>query len=171
MDRSLRHSLRGFSLIEVVIIVALVAILAVAANTSWMGLTINLDGQAEQMASDLRFAQVQSMTQGNRYCLVITGSSYQLINSASNTAMTFAMGNTSVTLGNGISFGTVTPSGAALFVFDGTGVPYYSTATSCSAANATAATALTSTASITLSTSSATKTISISPETGRVFVQ
>jgi hypothetical protein len=119
----------------------------------------------------LRFAQAKSMTQGVRFCLVISGSTYQLVNSASSTAMTFAMGNTQATLGNGISFGTITPSGAAMIVFDGTGVPYYSTATSCTAANASAATALTSAASISLNTSSATKTISISHETGRILVQ
>jgi hypothetical protein len=112
------------------------------------------------------------MTQGQRYCLKITSNTYQIISSATNTAIILAFGNSWVTLGNNISFGAMSPASTVLFVFDGQGTPYTTSSAACTTANAAAATALSgSSATIALTASGQTRTIFITPTTGSVSIQ
>jgi MSHA pilin protein MshC len=171
MDIFSRRSVKGFTLVELVVVIIVISVLAIVVNIQWPGTSLNLGAQTEQLASDLRYTQALAMTQGQRYCLKIAGSTYQIINSATNTAIILAFGNSSVTLGNSITFGAIVPASTSMFVFGGSGIPYYSTSSTCTTANALAATALSSNASIQLTAAGQTVTILISPETGRVLIQ
>ena len=161
----------GFTLIEIVIAISIIGVLAVFVNIQWPGTKISYSAEAEQVASDARYAQALSMTQGVRFCLKISGSTYQIIDSATSTAVILGTGGTTITLGSGISFGTLVPSGLTLLVFDGNGTPYSSSSTTCTTATAAAATALSNAANLPVTAGGLTKTVVISPETGRVTTQ
>lgn len=151
----------GFTLIELIIVIIVISIIAVAAFPKWPGLTINLGGQTNQIADDIRYAQALSMTTGQRYRWVrVSTTTYQVLNAAGS-AIPLGLGNTTVTLNNGMSFGTLTNLPNNLIAFDGLGTPYTDTGS----------TLLASTATIPITAGSNTMTISISPETGRVIVQ
>lgn len=169
MNAFSRRSIKGFTLVEFVITIMVISVLAVFITSNWPGRALNLGAQTEQLATDLRYTQSLSMTQGQRYCLIISGNSYQIVNSATGAAVALALGGSTETLDSNISFGAISP--ATMFVFDGMGVPYSSASGACNTANAQAATALASTATITLIAGGQSRTISISPETGRVLVQ
>jgi len=74
---------RGFTLVELVVMLMLVAILAFVALPRSSRNTIELSGQAEQVATDVRYAQALSMTRGaalgsqGRYCIFFTATGYQ----------------------------------------------------------------------------------------------
>lgn len=158
------HKIRGFTLIELVIVIIIIAILAVMPFFNWPTTSISLEGQAQQLANDIRYTQSLSMTKAQRYRLVITTgtSSYQILNS-SGIAAQFAAGSTTVTLSSGISFGTLANLPNSLIAFDGDGIPYTTTGTP--------GTALAANASIPLQASGSTKTVVITPLTGKVNVQ
>lgn len=154
---------KGFTLIELVIVLILLSILATATYIQWPATTINLGAQADQLAADIRYAQSLSMTKGERYRLVKTSSTaYQITNSA-GTPILLARGNTTMTLNSAITFGTLTNLPNNLIVFDGKGAPYVTTGSP--------GTALSSTATLPLVSGAETKTVAITPETGRVIVQ
>ena len=155
--------LKGFTLIELVMVLILISILAVFASINWPGRSINLAAQAEQLVNDIRYAQTLGMTKGQRYRWVKTSAtSYQITNN-SGTAIIMPSGGTTITLGTGISFGTLINLPNNLIAFDGQGIPYIDTATP--------GTALAANASIPLTADGQTKTIVVSPQTGRVIIQ
>lgn len=160
MTKGYEHT--GFTLLEFVIVIVMIGIMSVFALFQWQGSTITLEAQAQQLAEDLRYTQSLSMTKGQRYRWVKTSAnSYQILNSA-GTPITFARGNTTITFTGNIVFGTLTNLPSNLVAFDGKGAPYTDTGSP--------GTALASTATIPLTADSETKTVSISPETGRVIV-
>lgn len=154
----------GYTLVEILMVVAISLILSVIAYMKWQGTSVSLGAQANSLASDIRYTQTLSTSSGQRYRLVISSgsSSYQILNSA-GTAMILANGSTSVTLASGISFGTLSGLPNNLITFDTKGVPYVSTGSP--------GTKLTTTASIPLVAGSNTITIYITQNTGRVLVQ
>lgn len=158
------HKIQGFTLLELIIVIIIIAILAVLPFFNWPAASISLDGQAQQLANDIRYTQSLSMTKAQRYRLVITTgtNSYQILN-RSGTAASFASGSTTVTLSTGISFGTLTNLPNSLIVFDGDGTPYTDTTIP--------GTALVANASIPLQSSGNTKTVVLTPLTGKVNVQ
>lgn len=155
-----RH--HGFSLIEMVIVISVIAIIGITSFMHWTGTHINVGGQAKQLASDITYAQSLAMTKGVRYYLIITGSNTYQIRNANGTAQQMALGNTTTTLNTGITFGTVSNLPNNLICFDGKGAPYTT--------STLPGTVLTSTASIALVTDSSTRTVSIAPITGNVSV-
>jgi len=153
----------GFSIIELVLIIVIIGLLSISVFIKWPGLVINLGAQAEQLANDIRYTQSLSMTNGQRYRLVIASSNtYQILNN-SGTAIKLAMGNSTMTLNSGITFGTLTNLPNNLIAFDGNGIPYTDTGNP--------GTQLSATATIPLVGSGNTKNVSISPQTGRTIVQ
>lgn len=156
---------QGFTLLELIIIIIIIAILAVLPFINWPGTVINIDAQAQLIASDIRFTQSLSMARSERYRIVkLSSTSYQILNSASNPVI-LANGTTTANLNAGLSFlnwGNLTNN---LIAFDGRGTPYLDTATP--------GTPLASgtTYIITITGGSNNKTITISPITGRVIVQ
>lgn len=153
----------AFTLIEFTIVLIIVSILSVFVFSSWQGDTISLEGQAQQIANDLRYTQALAMTRGERFRWVrISTNTYQIQNNA-GTAVMLARGSGTVTLMGGITFGSFTNLPNNLVAFDGLGVPYTDTSSP--------GTALSSAASISITLSGQTKSIVVTPETGRVVVQ
>lgn len=153
---------QGFSLIELVMVIAVMAIIGVVSFLQWTGTNINAGAQAKQLAADIAYTQSLAMTKGVRYYLIITGGNTYQVRNASGTAQAMALGNTTTTLGTGITFGSLTNLPNNLICFDGKGAPYTT--------STTPGTALDATASIPLVTSSSTRTVSIAPTTGNVSV-
>jgi len=159
-NRIHRHQ-NGFTMLELVIIIIIIGILSISANTRWGSTSISTDGQAEQIANDIRYAQALAMTRNDRYRFVrVSATTYQILNSA-GTAVALADGTTT-TLGTGLSFGTLSNLPNNLVAFDGEGAPYTTTGTP--------GTALAATASIPVTSGGNTSTITITPQTGRVTV-
>jgi len=149
---------QGFSLVELVTVLSLLAVLAAVAINRWPGSAINLAAQAEQLASDIRYAQALAMNRGQRYRINFAADRYWLSDISGATALPNpASGADSVMLTGGI---TLSASDSFL-VFDGNGAPY-TTAT-------TPGTALASDSVITLSVDGANQTVRVSPQTGRVI--
>ena len=69
----------GFSLIELVTIIVVISILMVVALINWPGKVLNLDAQAYQLASDIRYAQSLSMTRGQRFRISMINDRYTLL--------------------------------------------------------------------------------------------
>ena len=154
--------IRGFTIIELTMVISVIGILAVFAFMSLPKTTFTLDAQALQLESDIRYAQSLSMTKGQRYRWSKTSStSYQVLDSG-GTAVILPSGSTTVTLGTGITFGALTNLPNDLVAFDGRGIPYTTTGSP--------GTALAATALIPLTAGGQTKTVSITPQTGRMIV-
>jgi len=159
----------GFTLIEFIILIAIIAILSVHALIKSTGMSVRLRTQGLGLASDLRYTQTLSMTHGQRYCLVFGTQNYQVVNSATSLPETLGAGST-VALGAGISYGSFSPV-LTMIIFDSHGAPYYSTSATCNAANAAAATSISSAASIGLIRGTQSIAILITPETGWITQQ
>ncbi len=153
----------GFSIIELVVVIAIIAILSVNVLITYQPAPINLAAQANQLADDIRYTQSLAMTKGVRYRIVFTTpNKYQILN-ASGTATILALGNTTLTMGTGVTIGSMTNLPSSLINFDGMGNPYSDTATP--------GTALAATATIPLTAGGITMTVAVTPGTGRVVVQ
>lgn len=162
---------RGFTIIEVVITIVLLGILAAALlPRTPIREAVTILGRAEQLASDIRYAQTLSMTTGARHCLALDPaagppySGYRLTNGAAcNTTVVHPAGLTQpISLCSSGTCFTATSLPNDYVQFDGLGVPY---------AVAGSATALAANAVITISDAGGTKNITISHTTGRVVVQ
>src|SRR5260221_11553583 len=74
---------RGFTLVELVMVLLLIGILAFVVLPRTSQNTLELSSQAEQLATDIRYAQTLSMTRGaalgtqGRYCIFFTATGYQ----------------------------------------------------------------------------------------------
>lgn len=149
---------RGFTLLELVMILMIIGILAVAVTPNKLDSPIRLRYEARRVLNDIRYVQLLSMTTGLRYRWVQTSTtSYQLVNQT-GTAINLPSGGTTLTLASGVSFGTLTNLPSSLVAFDSFGVPYTT--------SSIPGTALTSAATIPLVSSSQTTTITITPPTG-----
>jgi len=156
-----RHT--GFTLIEMVMMLILIGVLAVVfvPRAPSKG-SLTFAGQAQQLASDIRYVQALSMTHGQRYCLNLTGTGYRMTTSNCSTSVgvehpagaTFPIALDGVTLS-----WTNLPSN--LVTFTGKGEPY---------TDAVATTALAANAVITLNGDGGPGYVCVSPATGRVFV-
>jgi prepilin-type N-terminal cleavage/methylation domain-containing protein len=153
-------NIHGFSMIELVFVIMVIAILARYALISYQPLPIEVSAMAQQVASDIRYSQSLSMCKGVRYHLTSTGTNTYQISDASGTPITFAMGGTTQTMGGGIFFNGAANLPNNLIAFDGWGAPYVDTAN----------TSLTSAAVITLTSGTQSQTVTIQPITGLVTV-
>ncbi|MCK4870657.1 MAG: prepilin-type N-terminal cleavage/methylation domain-containing protein [Gammaproteobacteria bacterium] len=151
----------GFTTIELVITLVVLAILASFVAARWPGSSHSVSSQANLLASNIRYTQNLSMTKYERYRLVISGNSYQIAD-GSGIAILMPSGGTSTALGSGATFGTLTNLPNSVIVFNSKGIPYNSTSGSASP--------ITSAASIVISKDTTSRTITITPETGRVNI-
>lgn len=161
MDKIFFRDKKGFTLIELIIVIIILGVLSVGIYINWSGVPVNVSAQANQIANDIRYTQALSMSKGERYRIVFSSASYQITNS-SGTPITLPLGGTTETLTNGASFGAFTNLPNNLIVFNGEGTPYVTTALP--------GTPLASTATIPVVGGGSTKVISITPQTGRVTV-
>jgi prepilin-type N-terminal cleavage/methylation domain-containing protein len=146
----------GYTLIEMIIVIVIIAIVSVALILAWPETTLNLDGQAYLLANDIRYAQAMAIQTNTRYQLVrLSPTSYQISSFNSSPTVT----KTAVTLTSGMLF-TSFPNN--LIAFDGSGKPYSN--------NSIPGTALSIPMTIVLAYKGATKSITISPNTGYVNV-
>jgi len=165
---------RGFTLVELVVVLMLVGILAIIALPRTSQNTMELSSQAEQVASDVRYAQSLSMTRGaalggqGRYCIFFTATGYQLRHNNNNyatpctTAVAHpATGSSAAIVLSGstaVATANVTNATGNYVEFDTKGQP---TSFQAPAVNAT----------ITLTATGGPRTVVISPVTGKVNVQ
>ena len=154
-----RGRFRGFSLLELVTVLLMVGVLAVFAVPRLFTVqSITLPAVAAQMTSNIRYAQSLSMSQGQRYRVNFTATTYQITDMSGIpivqpvTASTAAISVSPATLG-----GYNPPFTNNYVAFDTKGAPFVS-----------ATTALATTATITLTSGSDASSITVMPETGRV---
>lgn len=149
---------QGFTLVELVSVLLLIAILTVVAVDQWPGSAINLSAQVDQLLNDIRYTQSLAMNRGQRYRINFAADHYWITNIDGTVTYPFPVnGATEVTLNSGITLTTTD----GFLVFDGNGVPYTTTTSP--------GTPLAADAVITLSADGTTNTLTISPETGRVL--
>lgn len=154
---------KGFTLVELIIVLVIIIIISVTLMIRWPTNIISLSAQAELLASDIRYTQNLAMTQGQRFSIVLNTSanpgSYQIQYSNNGAPIQLPSGATTLVLGSGM---TIQDPGAVLpndyITFDTLGIPYIDNAS----------TALAQNAPITIVSGSVTKTITVSPQTGRV---
>ena len=149
---------RGFTLVELVIVLVLAAILAASVLPRFTQGIVELSSQAEQVAADVRYAQMLSMTRGQHYCISFTGTGYQLRNTNCTVAVTHpATGSTAAIVLSATTVTTSNLTGNAL-EFDTKGRPQ-------------TLTVATNNGTITLTSSGQTRSVVVSPETGKATVQ
>lgn len=146
---------RGFTLIELAVLLLIAALLAVTVLPRYPGKGLDVGARAEQLASDIRYVQTLSMSRGERYCLHLDASSYQIRRNNCSEAVTHPVAGTLSMSLPGTSIAAVNLIGNNI-EFDGKGQP----TTLASPALAT----------ITLSAGGASKTVVVTPQTGRVVV-
>jgi MSHA pilin protein MshC len=150
----------GFTLVELVTILILVALLAFTAIPRQPALTLGVAAQVDQLAADIRFTQSLAMTHGDRFRINLAATGYQITDSSGAgvahpvTQSTAAIALDSVTLS-----GYNPPLTNSYLAFDGRGVPF---------AAVTSSTPLAADVTITLAGNGETRTIVVTRDTGRV---
>jgi MSHA pilin protein MshC len=147
----------GFTLIEMVMVIMVIAILSIVVINQLPAASINIGAEAQIMINNLRYTQALAMYTGQSYYLTAaSGSSYEIVN-AGGTASVLAQGNTVRTFPTGVSFGpTNFPNG--LVGFNSHGQP----------TTDTSGTLLTTVGTLSLTNGTTTMTITVQPETGRL---
>ena len=149
-------------MVELIVVLVIVAILATMAAPRWVT-SPTLDGQLQQLLSDIRYTQALALSHGQRFRVNLTLPSTYSMTTTSGTAVTNpSTGASSVTLTSGVTMTAVSNLPNNLIAFDEAGTPYTDSA---------ATTPLASNATITLSANGLTRSILITPETGRVLAQ
>jgi prepilin-type N-terminal cleavage/methylation domain-containing protein len=150
----------GFSLIEMVMVLIIISIISIVVMTTYPGSVINVAAQADQLMGDIRYTQSLSKHRGQRYRINFAADRYWISSADGATVYSHpASGANIIFLNNGITLGTTN----AFLVFDANAVPYTNTATPW--------TALAADAVVTLTAGADTRTVRISPETGRLITQ
>lgn len=147
--------MQGFTLVEMVLVLILTAILAVALLARWPDTTvINLGAQVQQLAGDIRYTQMLSMTSGRRHFINLTATGYTIQNS-SGLVKHPGTGQDAAFIFTG---STLTP--VTSYQFGGRGIPYAGGSTTPMPTNATI--------TLTDSLTSTTRTVVITARTGLV---
>ena len=151
---------KGFTLIEFVVALIVAGILLAALVFTIGGQNTNLYAEANQLASDIRYIQYLAITTDENARINFTSNQYSYTKDNGTTPIihpgTAGSNTISVASGTSISLTNV-PNG--YIIFNKKGIPYINTTT-----------ALSSTAVITLSSGGGSYAVSITPETGRVFI-
>ena len=154
-----RRRISGFSAIELIVVLAIVGLLAVfAAPRLFSVQSITLPPVAAQLVANIRYTQSLAMSQGQRYRINFTPTSYQITDMSGVPIVQPVTASTAAILVSpAIISGYNPPLTSNYLAFDTKGVPYLSPTA-----------ALGSTLTITLTSGSETSSIAIAPETGRV---
>jgi MSHA pilin protein MshC len=156
-----RHA-KGFTLIELIMVMVLLGVLAAIASMRMPGDGINVSAQAEQLASDIRYTQSLAMSRGQRFRINFAAGSYQITDISGTVAQVHpGTGQTAaVDLAPAVLSGYNPPFTNSYLAFDSLGVPYTDT----TIAQAVLAT-------LTLTSGGEAITVRVAPQTGRVQVQ
>lgn len=112
---------RGFTLIELVIVMLVLAILAATALIAWPGETPGLYGSMRQLAADIRYAQSLAMSRGQRVRINFQMDRYTLSDRTGSSPVLHPVSGGGPRL---LQSGTVLVASNAFLVFDGMGRPY-----------------------------------------------
>lgn len=116
---------RGFTLVELVVVLILIGILALGATPYLSPGTLTLGAQADQLANDIRYVQALSMTQGARYCINISATGYAFERSNPPAVCDQAVPHPGTGSTAPIAFGTgITSTTPGTIAFDGLGRPW-----------------------------------------------
>ena len=149
---------RGFTLVELLLVILITGLLAVSVMPKWTASSLGLEFEARRVLNDIRYTQALSMASGQRYRFVkISASAYRILNEA-GVAITLPGGGTQQTLSGNVSFGSLGNLPGSLIAFNSQGTPYTNAALP--------GTALAAVASIPLMSNGQTRTVMINPETG-----
>lgn len=145
----------GFTLVELIIVLAIFTIIGVVLTIKWIGLGVNVNAQAVVLADDIRNTQTLAMSRSERYRLTqLSASSYQIYNSTNVLHAT-------VNLAPNIVFGAFTNLANNSIIFSSNGTPFVG--------NVFPGTLLVTNASISLvATDNSVATVTINPFTGSV---
>ena len=143
----------GFSLIELIVVIVVLSIVAASVSLFMPARTVyQSDGFADVFLQDLRFTQLLSMSQNQRYKLIVNAGSYQIQNQSSVVFNNPETGAATNVYPAGV---TITPTGT--YNFDSIGVPYNN------------GVALAAVLNFSVTAGTTTTTVSITPGTG--FIQ
>jgi len=144
----------GFTLIQTIMVLIVIALIlgifatfAVPPQSALLAETFSAS-----LLQDMRFTQILSMSQNQRYRLVTSASSYQIQNASGTAIVNPATNTTSISYPTGV---TVSP--ATTTIFDSIGHPY-------DASNV----ALSSSRVFTVSAATASKTFTVTAQTGLI---
>ncbi len=143
----------GFTMIEMVAVIVVVAVLAATAVMRFPSTqSFQAEGFSGVFLHDLRLTSVLSMSQNQRYRIVIGSASYQIQNEQGTPITHPETGTSAISYPAGV---TITP--AMTLIFDSLGAPYNGNGV-----------ALSSTQSFAVTAGTLTKTVSVTPQTGLV---
>lgn len=148
---------RGFTLIEMVVVIVLSGIITVFVASRWSVDGMNVAAQATQLARDIEYTQALAMSSHTRWCRINFSTSRYSISNISNTQRP-PLWPHAIVPGAGITL----TANRRFITFNGLGVPYGDVSFSVPLRTSTTITLTT--------TSGATKTITVLPETGTVSV-
>lgn len=162
-------SKKGFTLIEVVLVLVIVAILAASVNIGINGISsARLNGAARRLVSDLRFAQQVAITKRIRHGIIFTANSYTVFENdlpADPARNPQGGGDFIVDFTTGDFAGVTISTTPPQTTLPGLVVKFEPSGRPLDGANA-ALTAATN--QVTLNYNGSPKTVTITPETGRV---
>ncbi len=151
-------SQRGFTLLELVVVMVILATLATTVAMRLGGSNGRLGPQADQLVSDIRYVQSLSMTRNARHCIAFTAANYTVTNNNCTTPIPLLTAANPVLLASGLTLTTTNN----LLTFNTLGRPF---------TDAAGTTPLATEAVTTLTFGSESLTVRVTPETGRVRVQ
>lgn len=155
--RGVLNAPHGFTLIELVVVLVLLGIVAAMVGVRLSASTSNLGAVADQLASDIRYAQSLAQTRAQRHCVNLAANGYTVTNNNCVTAVNLPASANPVTLAPGVTLATTN----ALLSFNTLGQPF---------TDAAATAPLAAPAVITLSAGGQSQTVRVTPVTGRVSV-
>jgi Tfp pilus assembly protein FimT len=159
------HYLRqkGFTLVEIGIIIVLLGIIGIIVGTQFSEKSVNVTQQSKRLAADLRYMQNLAMTRNVRTRVNFSSSQYTLTELDGTTPIVHPGGPSNVvSMPSGVVLSTANLANNYI-VFDGKGRPYTD--------NTDPGALLATTATITFTSGGNTATVTIAPETGRVRAQ
>jgi len=152
---------KGFTIVELIVVLTLIALIAAIGVPRWIGQTPNLEAQKQQLISDIRYTQNLAMTHGQRYRINFTlPSSYNITNAAGTAVTNPSTGASTITLASGITLSALGNLPNNLLGFDEHGIPYTDSAVT--------TTQLATNATITVTANGVNQVITVTPQTGNV---
>jgi type II secretory pathway pseudopilin PulG len=147
------HRFSGFTILQSLLVIVVLALIAMTASLLLpSSQPFQSEGFAGILMHDIQLTRVISMSQNQRYRIVVGASSYQIQNQSSTPINNPETGATSTLFPSGV---TVTP--ATTIIFDGLGRPYDG-----------ASIALSSTVTFTVTSGSSSTQVNVIPQTGFV---
>ena len=148
---------QGFTVIELIIVIAIIGILSVFVTPRWLGTGMNFNYDVNRLISTVRYAQSLAINTGKRYQWVKTGTNTYQITDSNNNPITQADGSTTLILASPSTFSSLSNLPNNLVSFDAQGIPYTSN---------NGSSPLSGQASINLQSGTQTRTVTIYPNTG-----